>query len=93
MPGKKYRSIKRPKVYEALKRKGYSKAKSARISNAQAKRKRAKRKVTKYGILNLNAMKSAAAYMFIALCPFWGWARDLTAYPFKTRTKGGDTSG
>ena len=42
MPGKKYRSIKRHKVYEALKRKGYSKAKSARISNAQSKRKRRK---------------------------------------------------
>jgi hypothetical protein len=40
MPGKRYRSIKRPKVYEALKRKGYSKSKAARISNAQAKRKR-----------------------------------------------------
>jgi len=34
MPGKKYRSIKRPRVYEALRRKGYSKAKSAKISNA-----------------------------------------------------------
>jgi hypothetical protein len=44
MPGKKYRSIKRPKIYEALKRKGYSKAKAARISNAQAKRKRTRRK-------------------------------------------------
>jgi hypothetical protein len=37
MPGKKYRSIKRPKVYEALKRKGYSKSKAARISNAGKK--------------------------------------------------------
>lgn len=36
MPGKKYKSIKRPKVYEALKRKGYSKTKAAKISNAQA---------------------------------------------------------
>lgn len=40
MPGKKYRSIKRPKVYEALRRKGYSKAKSARISNAKRRRRR-----------------------------------------------------
>lgn len=35
MPGAKYRSIKRPKVYEALRRKGYSKAKAARIANAK----------------------------------------------------------
>lgn len=34
-PGKKYASIKKPKVYEALKKKGYSKGKAARISNAQ----------------------------------------------------------
>lgn len=40
MPGRKYRSIKRPRVYRALKRKGYSKTKSARISNAQARRRR-----------------------------------------------------
>jgi hypothetical protein len=37
MPGKKYASIKRPRVYEALKRKGYSKAKAARIANAGAR--------------------------------------------------------
>ena len=37
MPGKKYASIKRPKVYEALRDKGYSKTKAAKISNAQAK--------------------------------------------------------
>jgi len=36
MPGKKYASIKRPRVYEALKRKGFSKSSAARISNAQA---------------------------------------------------------
>jgi hypothetical protein len=35
MPGKKYASIKRPNVYEALRRKGYSKTKAARISNAK----------------------------------------------------------
>lgn len=39
MPGKKYRSIKMPKIYEALRRKGYSKKKAARISNSKAKRK------------------------------------------------------
>lgn len=38
MPGKKMRSIKRPKVYEALRRKGMGKAKAARISNARRKR-------------------------------------------------------
>lgn len=34
MPGKKYASIKRPSVYEALKRSGMSKTKAAKISNA-----------------------------------------------------------
>ena len=33
MPGKKYKSIKRPKVYEALKKKGMSKKKAAKIAN------------------------------------------------------------
>jgi hypothetical protein len=36
MPGKKYASIKRPKVYEALRRRGMSKTRAAKISNAQA---------------------------------------------------------
>lgn len=36
-------SIKRPKVYEALKREGYSKQSSAAISNAQAKKARKKK--------------------------------------------------
>jgi hypothetical protein len=40
VPGKKYRSIKRPKVYEALRRKGYSKTKAAKISNSKRKKKR-----------------------------------------------------
>lgn len=44
MPGRKYRSIKRPKVYEALRRQGYSKAKSAAISNAMAKKGRRKKR-------------------------------------------------
>lgn len=43
MPGKKYASIKRPRVYEALRRKGYPKTKAAKISNAMSKRKRRKR--------------------------------------------------
>ena len=35
MPGHRHGpSIKKPRVYEALRRKGYSKTKSARISNA-----------------------------------------------------------
>ena len=38
MPGKKMRSIKRPRVYEALKREGYSKTRAAKISNAQARK-------------------------------------------------------
>jgi hypothetical protein len=36
MPGKKYASIKKPRTYEALRRKGMSKRKAAKISNAQA---------------------------------------------------------
>ena len=39
MPGKKYASIKNPKAYEAMRGKGMSKGKAARISNAQAKKK------------------------------------------------------
>jgi hypothetical protein len=40
MPGKKAKgSIKKPKVYEALKDKGMSKTRAAKISNAQAKKK------------------------------------------------------
>jgi hypothetical protein len=40
MPGGKTPgpSIKKPKVYEALKRHGYSKTKAAKISNAQARK-------------------------------------------------------
>lgn len=40
MPGKKYRSIKRPRVYEALRRKGMSKSRAARISNAKKRGRR-----------------------------------------------------
>ena len=43
MPGKRYASIKRPKVYERLRDKGYSKTKAAKISNAQAKGGKSKR--------------------------------------------------
>ena len=35
-PGKRYRSLKRPDIYEALRRRGMSKQRAARISNAQA---------------------------------------------------------
>jgi hypothetical protein len=34
MPGKKYASLQNPKQYEALKKKGFSKAAAAKISNA-----------------------------------------------------------
>lgn len=44
MPGKKYRSIKRPKVYEALRKQGKSKASAARISNAQASKAKKRKK-------------------------------------------------
>ena len=40
MPGKKYASIKRPKMYEALKRRGLSKTAAAKIANSKKKRKR-----------------------------------------------------
>jgi hypothetical protein len=42
MPGKKYASIKRPKTYEALRDKGMSKTRAAKISNAQAKKAKSK---------------------------------------------------
>jgi hypothetical protein len=35
MPAKKMKAIKRPKVYEKLRAKGFSKAKAAKISNAK----------------------------------------------------------
>lgn len=47
MPGKKYRSIKKPAEYEALKRKGMSKSQAAAISNADAKKRKAKARATK----------------------------------------------
>jgi hypothetical protein len=43
MPGKKYASIKRPKVYEGLRRHGMSKTRAAKISNAMRKRGRKRR--------------------------------------------------
>ena len=45
MPGKRPGpSIKRPKVYEALKEKGYSKTSAAKISNAQVRKGKKKTK-------------------------------------------------
>jgi hypothetical protein len=41
MPGKKMRSIKAPKTYEALREEGMSKERAAKIANAQARKKRA----------------------------------------------------
>jgi len=38
MPGKKNRSLKKPEMYEDLRKEGASKEKAARISNAAAKR-------------------------------------------------------
>jgi len=44
MPGKrKSSSIKNPKTYEGLKKKGMPKSRAAAISNAQAKKKRKKK--------------------------------------------------
>jgi hypothetical protein len=44
IPGKKYASIKRPKVYEALRKKGYSKTKAAKIANSKAGGKKGRKK-------------------------------------------------
>jgi hypothetical protein len=45
MPGRKSPgpSVKKPATYEALKRKGMSKSRAARISNAQAKKTKSSR--------------------------------------------------
>lgn len=42
MPGKKYRSIKKPKMYEGLRKRGMSKSRAAAISNAAAKKRKRK---------------------------------------------------
>ena len=45
LPGKKHGpSVKKPKTYEALKKKGMSKSRAARISNAQANKQKSKSK-------------------------------------------------
>jgi hypothetical protein len=44
MPGKKYASIKNPDQYRALRRKGMSKEKAARITNASGKGGRKKKR-------------------------------------------------
>jgi hypothetical protein len=44
VPGKKHGpSVKKPKTYEALKKKGMSKSRAARISNAQANKQKSKK--------------------------------------------------
>jgi hypothetical protein len=40
MPGKKMNSIKRPRVYEALRAKGYPKSSAAKIANSPRRRKK-----------------------------------------------------
>ena len=45
LPGKKPGpSVKKPKTYEALKKKGMSKSRAARISNAQANKQKGRHK-------------------------------------------------
>jgi hypothetical protein len=44
MPGKAYRSLQNPKMYEALRREGKSKESAARISNAKSPGQKVKRK-------------------------------------------------
>lgn len=40
MPGKKNRSLKNPRQYEALRKKGHSKQSAAKISNSKSKKKK-----------------------------------------------------
>jgi len=47
MPGKKMHSIKKPAMYEALKDKGMSKERAAKISNAAAKKGKRRHQNTK----------------------------------------------
>jgi len=54
-PGNKYRSLRNPKVYEALRRQGMSKQRAARISNAQKRHKA-------YTIDQLERFVESAAY-------------------------------
>lgn len=49
MPGKRYRSLKNPAVYEALRAQGYSKEQAARISNAQASKRARRLRVRRAG--------------------------------------------
>lgn len=56
-PGDRYRSIKNPRVYEALRREGHDKASAARISNAQAKRRVVRRKSYTLADLEVAALK------------------------------------
>ena len=44
MPGRKYNSIRRPRVYRALRRKGMSKSKAAAIANSGARGGRRKKR-------------------------------------------------
>jgi hypothetical protein len=44
VPGKKYRSIKNPRMYEALRAEGKSKSSAAAISNSKAKKRRKKKR-------------------------------------------------
>lgn len=44
MPGKKYASIKRPRVYEALRAKGMSKTRAAKIANSRRRGGRRKKR-------------------------------------------------
>jgi hypothetical protein len=56
-PGDQYRSIKNPRVYEALRREGHDKASAARISNAQTKRRGVRRKSYTLTDLEVAALK------------------------------------
>jgi hypothetical protein len=58
-PGDRYASLKRPAVYEALRRQGMDKTSAARISNAQAKR--GKRRKKEYTVVDLERAVAAGA--------------------------------
>lgn len=42
MPGKKMRSIKNKRKYEALRRKGFSKTRAAKIANSKSRKRKRK---------------------------------------------------
>ncbi len=70
-PGDKYRSLKRPDIYEALRRQGYSKEAAARISNAQARKRRARVKSYTLDEFSAIALKEASGPVAVTLAALY----------------------